>query len=100
EVEPDPRAVELDRVLLRGGEAVAVRGAHEAAAVGDGVRAVERGARVAGPGVEVVVLDGLEALGGAAAQALLHVPDSAGALRARGDVDRELARPAWILESP
>src|SRR4051795_9295480 len=74
EVESEAAAVELDRVLLRWGEAVAVGDADQALRVRHGVRAAERRVRVARPRVEVVVLDTAEALGGAAAHVVLHVP--------------------------
>src|SRR4051812_11631922 len=100
EVESEAAAVELDRVLLRGGEAVAVGDAAQTLRVRHGVRAAERRVRVARPRVEVVVLDAAEALGGAAAHMLLDVPRRPQALAARRDVDRELARPVLVLEVP
>ena len=65
EVEADPGAVVAREVLLPGGEAGAVGAAHQQPRVGERVAALEQ-AVAAGEGVEVVELDGVEPVVGAA----------------------------------
>src|SRR5215212_8988271 len=98
--EVEPHALQLRRVLLPRRQPGAVGAADQPPRVGDRVGPLERRARVARPRVEIVELDGLEALRRAPPDPAADEPRRAGTLACGRDVDRGLAGPARVLEAP